>query len=421
MMMCFHDRKKGAEILAERLIFHCDCNNFFASCECLERPELKEVPMAVAGDPENRTGIVVAKNELAKKAGVKTTDTVWQARRKCPGIVFVPPRHRYYSEVSGRVNAIYRSYTDYVEPASIDESYLDLSGTLEYYHMSAGELADSIRARVKSEIGITISVGVANNKIFAKMGSDYKTILWPLPVSDLMFAGKASVNLLNQKGIFTVGDLALQPKEHIVSLLGKGGENLWMYANGLDTDPIRPWGYVSEVKSVSHGMTFRRDLVTREEIETGVAVQADRIAMSLRRQKLKGSVISVQIKSPQLTVISRQTSLNHYTWLQHEIRDVAVKLIEDNWRIGSPIRAITVGVSKLLPAGEAAEQLDLFDLMADPGQAVSGSRDRERQDKMEAAVDTLRQKMGPLAVTLGIQRNEEIGIRREWKKKKPDD
>ena len=421
--------------MAERLIFHCDCNNFFASCECLERPELKEVPMAVAGDPENRTGIVVAKNELAKKAGVKTTDTVWQARRKCPGIVFVPPRHRYYSEVSGRVNAIYRSYTDYVEPASIDESYLDLSGTLEYYHMSAGELADSIRARVKKEIGITISVGVANNKIFAKMGSDYKkpdattvilgedykTILWPLPVSDLMFAGKASVNLLNQKGIFTVGDLALQPKEHIVSLLGKGGENLWMYANGLDTDPVRPWGYVSEVKSVSHGMTFRRDLVTREEIETGVAVQADRIAMSLRRQKLKGSVISVQIKSPQLTVISRQTSLNHYTWLQHEIRDVAVKLIEDNWRIGSPIRAITVGVSKLLPAGEAAEQLDLFDLMADPGQAVSGSRDRERQDKMEAAVDTLRQKMGPLAVTLGIQRNEEIGIRREWKKKKPDD
>ena len=435
MMMCFHDRKKGAEILAERLIFHCDCNNFFASCECLERPELKEVPMAVAGDPENRTGIVVAKNELAKKAGVKTTDTVWQARRKCPGIVFVPPRHRYYSEVSGRVNAIYRSYTDYVEPASIDESYLDLSGTLEYYHMSAGELADSIRARVKKEIGITISVGVANNKIFAKMGSDYKkpdattvilgedykTILWPLPVSDLMFAGKASVNLLNQKGIFTVGDLALQPKEHIVSLLGKGGENLWMYANGLDTDPIRPWGYVSKVKSVSHGMTFRRDLVTREEIETGVAVQADRIAMSLRRQNLKGSVISVQIKSPQLTVISRQTSLNHYTWLQHEIRDVAVKLIEDNWRIGSPIRAITVGVSKLLPAGEAAEQLDLFDLMADPGQAVSGSRDRERQDRMEAAVDTLRQKMGPLAVTLGIHQNEEIGIRREWKKKRTDD
>lgn len=300
--------------MAERLIFHCDCNNFFASCECLERPDLKNVPMAVAGDPEDRVGIVVAKNEMAKKYGVKTTDTVWQAKRKCPEIVFVPPRHQLYKEVSDRVNAIYRDYSDFVEPASIDESCLDLTGTLSYYHMTERELADSIRDRVRKEIGITISIGVANNKIFAKMGSDYKkpdattvilgedykTILWPLPVSDLMFAGKASVTLLNQKGINTVGDLALQPKERITSLLGKGGEVLWIYANGLDTDPVRHWGDVPEVKSVSHGMTFRRDLFTREEIETGVAVQVDRIAMSLRRQDLKGSVITVQIKTPQL-------------------------------------------------------------------------------------------------------------------------
>ena len=418
--------------MSPRLIFHCDCNNFYASCECLERPELKNVPMAVAGDPEARTGIVVAKNELAKKAGVKTTDTVWQARRKCPGIVFVPPRHRYYSEVSGRVNAIYRSYTDYVEPASIDESYLDLTGTLEYYRMTARELADTIRARVKREIGIRISVGVANNKIFAKMGSDYKkpdattvilgedykTILWPLPVSDLMFAGKASVQLLNQKGIHTVGDLAIQPKAHVVSMLGKGGESLWVFANGLDTEPVRKWGDVPEVKSVSHGMTFRRDLVTREEIETGVAVQADRIAMSLRRQELKGSVITVQIKTPQLVTISRQISLNHYTWLEHEIREVAMKLIEEHWHIGDPIRAITVGVSKLVPGSEAAEQLDLFDLMGSG--SGNGSKDRERQDKMEAAVDALRRKMGNTAVTLGVQQNDEIGIRREWKKKKED-
>ncbi len=420
--------------MAERLVFHCDCNNFFASCECLERPELKAVPMAVAGDPENRTGIVVAKNDLAKKYGVKTTDTVWQAKRKCPCIVFVPPRHRYYKEISDRVNAIYREYTDYVEPASIDESYLDLSGTLDYYHMTAKELADRIRTRIRLEIGITVSVGVANNKIFAKMGSDYKkpdattvilgedykTVLWPLPVSDLMFAGQASVKLLNQKGIFTVGDLARQPKEHLVSLLGKGGESLWLYANGLDTDPVRPWGTVSEVKSVSHGMTFRRDLVSRDEIETGIAVQADRIAMSLRRQNLKGSVITVQIKSPQLTVISRQISLNHCTWLQHEIRDVALSLVESNWRAGSPIRAITVGVSKLVPGDQAAEQLDLFDLVQDPAPAGRSSKERERQDRMEAAVDQLRQKMGTLAVTLGVQNNEEIGVRREWKNKKAD-
>ena len=401
--------------MAERLIFHCDCNNFFASCECLERPELKDVPMAVAGDPEARTGVVVAKNEPAKKAGVKTTDTVWQARKKCPGIVFVPPRHGYYKEISDRVNLIYRDYTDYVEPASIDESYLDLSGTLDYYRMSARELADAIRERVKREIGITISVGVSDNKIFAKMGSDYKkpdattvilgedykTILWPLPVSDLMFAGKASVKLLNEKQIFTVGDLALQEKERIVSLLGKGGETLWKYANGLDTEPVRLWGDRPEVKSVSHGMTFRRDLYTEEEILAGVSVQADRIAMSLRRQGLKGSVVSVQIKTPQLQEISRQTTLGHYTWLEHEIRDVAMKLIRDNWRIGSPIRAITVGVAKLVPADEATEQLDLFDLM---GEKKETGKAREKQDKMEAAVDALRQKMGNTAVTLGVKR-----------------
>ena len=414
--------------MAERLIFHCDCNNFFASCECLERPDLKNVPMAVAGDPENRVGIVVAKNEIAKKYGVKTTDTVWQAKRKCPDIVFVPPRHRLYKEVSDRVNAIYRDYSDFVEPASIDESYLDLTGTLDYYHMTAKELADSIRARVKEEIGITISVGVANNKIFAKIGSDYrkpdattvilgedyKTILWPLPVSDLMFAGKASVKLLNQKGINTVGELALQPKERVISLLGKGGEALWIYANGQDTDPVRRWGDTPEVKSVSHGMTFRRDLFTREEIETGVAVQVDRIAMSLRRQNLKGAVITVQIKTPQLVTISRQTSLNHYTWLEHEIREVAMKLIDENWRIGDPIRAITVGVSKLVPGNEASEQLDLFDLM---GSDQNSSKNREKQDKMEAAADALRQKMGTMAVTLGVHKNDEIGIKREWKKK----
>ena len=413
----------------ERLIFHCDCNNFFASCECLERPDLKNVPMAVAGDPENRVGIVVAKNEVAKKYGVKTTDTVWQAKKKCPEIVFVPPRHRLYKEISDRVNLIYLDYSDFVEPASIDESYLDLTGTLDYYHLTAGELADSIRARVKKEIGITISVGVANNKIFAKMGSDYKkpdattvilgeeykTVLWPLPVSDLIFAGKASVELLSRKGINTIGDLALQSKERIVSLLGKGGETLWSYANGLDTDPVRRWGDVPEVKSVSHGMTFRRDLITKEEIETGVAVQADRIAMSLRRQNLKGSVISVQIKTPQLVTISRQISLNHYTWLEHEIREVAIKLIDEHWRIGDPIRSITVGVSRLVPGHEAAEQLDLFDLMNTAGR--KGSRERERQDKMEAAVDALRRKMGNTAVTLGVYKNDEIGVKREWKKK----
>ena len=409
----------------QRLIFHCDCNNFFASCECLEKPELKNVPMAVAGDPENRLGVVVAKNELAKKYGVKTTDTVWQAKKKCPGIVFVPPRHHFYREISNQVNAIYRDYTDFVEPASIDESYLDMTGAPEFYKKSPRELADEIRARVKTEIGITISVGVSFCKVFAKMGSDYKKpdattvideesykeIVWPLPVSDLLFAGKASVETLHKKSVHTIGDLVAQPKDFIRSLLGKGGETLWIYANGLDAEPVRKWGDKPEIKSVSRGMTFKRNLITREEVMTGVSVLVDEIAESLRSHKLKGFVINVQIKTPELRVISRQTSLNHATYLQHEIQRVAMELIEENWSIGekSPIRALTVGVTKLISAEEEVQQVDLFEMLSEDTQ----KKKRERQDKLEAAVYALRKKMGNESITLGFQQNEEIGVNRK--------
>ena len=408
-----------------RLIFHCDCNNFFASCECLEKPELKNVPMAVAGDPENRLGVVVAKNELAKKYGVKTTDTVWQAKKKCPGIVFVPPRHHFYREISNHVNAIYRDYTDFVEPASIDESYLDMTGAPEFFKKSPRKLADEIRARVKTEIGITISVGVSFCKVFAKMGSDYKKpdattvideenykdIVWPLPVSDLLFAGKASVETLHKKSIHTIGDLAAQPKDFIRSLLGKGGETLWIYANGLDAEPVRKWGDKPEIKSVSRGMTFKRNLITREEVMTGVSVLVDEIAESLRSHKLKGFVISVQIKTPELRVISRQTSLNHATYLQHEIQRVAMELIEENWKIGekAPIRALTVGVTKLISSEEEVQQVDLFEMLNEDTQ----KKKRERQDKLEAAVYALRKKMGNQSITLGFQQNEEIGVNRK--------
>lgn len=407
----------------QRLIFHCDCNNFFASCECLERPELRNVPMAVAGDPESRLGVVVAKNELAKKYGVKTTDTVWQAQRKCPGIVFVPPRHHYYKTISDRVNRIYLDYTDYVEPASIDESYLDMTGAPEFYQLTPQTLADLIRDRVRTEIGITISAGVSFNKAFAKMGSDYqkpdattvitpdnyRQILWPLPVSDLLYAGRASVEALHRKGIRTIGELAEQPREQIQALLGKGGEALWNYANGLDQEPVRKWGDHPEIKSVSRGMTFRRDLVAREEIRTGVSVLVDEVASNLRDHGMKGSVISVQLKTPDLRVISRQTSLDHATFLQHEIQEVAMRLIDANWREGTPIRAITVGVTKLISQEEEIEQVDLFDFIA-PTEAKE-KENRKKQEKLEAAVYALRKKMGGEAISLGYHKNEEIGVK----------
>ncbi|MBQ3669591.1 MAG: DNA polymerase IV [Clostridia bacterium] len=401
------------------LIFHCDCNNFFASCECLTNPALRDVPMAVAGDPENRVGIVVAKNQLAKLAGVRTTDTVWQARKKCPNIVFVTPRHRFYKEISDKVNAIYHEYTDYVEPASIDESYLDMTGAPEYYKLSERALADRLRARVKDEIGITISVGVSYNKIFAKMGSDYKKpdattvitpenykdILWPLPVSDLMFVGRATAALLGKKGITTIGELAQLPRAEAVALLGQSESSIWDYANGLDEGTVKPWGYRESAKSVSHGMTFKRNLVTEEEVRTGVSYLADRVASSLRFNGQKGAVVSVSIKSPELKLKQKQTALEHYTWLQHEIADVSMQLINDFWRIGeqAPIRAITIGISKLIMSGEETEQVSLL--------GDEESEKRKKQDKIESAIAALRRKTGSKAVTLGFGKNEDIGIK----------
>lgn len=408
--------------MADRVIFHADCNNFFASCEMIEHPELRDVPLAVAGDPQNRTGVVVAKNELAKKRGVQTTDTVFQAKKKCPGIVFVPPRHEYYRKVSERVNAIYAEYTEYVEPASIDESYMDMTEALPFYNLSPRELADELRRRIREEIGITISVGVSFCKVFAKMASDYrkpdatteitrenyKEMLWPLMVSDLLYAGQATVKVLYSKGIKTIGDLATQDKMSVHYMLGKQGDMLWAYANGIDESPVRLFGDRPEIKSISRGRTFKRDLVRVSEVKTGLAVLVDEVARNLRRHELKGQVVFVQIRRPDMVDISRQKTLEHYTYLQHEIQETAFALLQENWLISenNPIRALTVGVTKLVPASEAVEQLSLFDLTEPSG------ADRGKQERLEAAVEALRKKHGDHAITLGYQGNEEIGIRR---------
>lgn len=403
--------------MPDRVIFHADCNNFFASCECLERPELKDVPMAVAGDPESRVGVVVAKNELAKRYGVKTTDTVYAARKKCPDIVFVPPRHHYYSVISRRVNEIYLRYTDYVEPASIDESYLDMTAAVRALKREPRDLADELRRRVREEIGITISVGVSYCKIFAKMGSDYKKpdattiisrenyrdLLWPLPVSNLLFAGKASVAAMNKRYIFTIGDLASQTLETMHGILGKQGDMLWRYANGIDDEPVRVFGDRPEIKSVSRGRTYRRDLTTAAEIRT---VTASPLKLSLRSARATSSastLSAVQIRRPDMSIISRQTTLNRPTFLQLEIQETAFELVETHWHIGDPIRALTVGVGKLTHADEVVEQMSLFD-------ALPGSGRRERQEKLESLLDDLRGKYGESSITLGYQENRDIGI-----------
>ena len=426
-----------------RFIFHADCNNFFASCEILENPSLKDVPMAVAGDPENRVGIVVAKNEIAKRYGVKTTDTVYKAKQKCPNIVFVPPRHDYYSAISHRINEIYLRYTDLVEPASIDESYIDMTTVIQqrvrdeqrggacapltteqHLWTTARLVADELRSRVKNEIGITISVGVSYCKIFAKMGSDYKKpdattvitlenykhLLWPLPLSNLYMAGKAAVEKLSKRYIMTIGDLAQQNRDTMKMALGKHGDLLWRYANGIDDEPVRVFGDRPEIKSVSRGRTYKRDLTEAGEIRTALTVLSDEVARELRRHNMKGEVVSVQIRRPDMSIISRQNTLDHPTFLQREIQEEAFGLLAEHWQIGDPIRALTVGMGKLVHADDVVEQIDMFELE----NMVFGNSgfDRQKQEKLEMLMDELRGKYGENSLTLGYQENREIGIER---------
>ena len=402
----------------DRVIFLCDCNGFYAAVEILDRPELKNVPLAVAGSQDDRAGIVLAKNELAKKCGIFTTQTVWQAKKMCPGLVFVPPRHQRYSEISARVNAVYEQFTDQVEPASIDESYLDVTGSLPYFKTDAATLADRVRQKIREEIGITVSVGVSYCKIFAKMGSDYKKpdattvitrdnyrdILWPLPIGRMLYAGKSTCDVLRKHHILTIGDLARQDAERIEKVLGKSGRGLWLYCNGVDDAPVLRPGETAGAKSVGNGMTFRRDISGEVEIRKALIALSDQVAQRLRGMDRKCRTLQVQVKDGALRVISRQMTLPRSTWLQKELADAAMNIILRNWDMRKPIRALTVTAEHLVEADEAFEQLSL---LTPPNDAQ-----HQKREKLESAVSLIRQRLGEGSVHMGMPEDEELGIKR---------
>ncbi len=393
---------------SDRIIFHCDCNGFFASVEILDNPALKDVPLAVAGSPESRRGIVLAKNELAKATGIFTTQTVWQAKKMCPELVLVPPRHHRYQEVSDEVNRVYQDFTDLVEPASIDESYLDVTGSLAHFGVDARALADRVRERVREEIGVTISVGVSFCKVFAKMGSDlkkpdatsvitrgnYRDVIWPLPVNALLFAGKRTSDMLRARGLSTVGDVAQADRDALISLLGRGGDMLWHYANGLDDTPVLGPDAHQSAKSVGNGRTYAHDLVHPDEVRTALIALSDELATRLRESAMKCRAVQVSIKDPQLKVIVRQMQTGRPTWQRKEISDTALKVLDSQWKQGAPIRALTVTAENLVPAEEAMEQLSLFDQLP--------QQNRDKREKVEKAVLELRQKYGYGSVKLAI-------------------
>ena len=393
--------------MGQRVIFHCDLNCFFASVELLDKPALWDVPVAVCGDPKSRHGIILAKNEPAKKRGVQTAETVWQAKKKCPVLVLLPPHHELYEVYSRRVNEIYGRFTDLVEPFGIDESWLDVTGSLHLFGGDARALADHIRATVKAETGLTVSVGVSFNKVFAKLGSDLKKpdattvippegwrdIVWPLPVGDMLFAGRSTQRVLGQYGIETIGQLAACPEEMAEQLLGKMGGQLWRYANGLDNSPVRPGHQREPVKSVGNGTTFPADLVRWEQIRQGLAPLCDSVATRLRRQRLYAGGVSVTLKGADFKTVSRQMRLDEPTHLMRDIWETAQELARQIWKAPTPIRAMTVTALYVTEDGQAYRQMDLL------GQA--SAKRSERQEKLESAVDAIREKYGSGAITFG--------------------
>ena len=394
----------------DRIIFHCDLNGFYASVELLSHPDLRDVPMAVCGDPHSRHGIILAKNEPAKKFGIQTAETIWQAKKKCPDLVLLPPHHDAYHAYSKKVNAIYDEYTDLVEPFGIDESWLDVTNTLHLFGGDPRALADQIRARLKRELGLTASVGISFNKVFAKLGSDYKKpdattvisrenwkeIVWPLPVGDLLYVGGAARKLLKQYGITTIGQLAACSGEMLETLMGKMGLQLHEYANGLDQSPVRSRYDAEPVKSVGNGTTFPKNLTTTEQVHTGLAMLADSVATRLRRHGLYAGGLQVTVRDPEFRDRSRQCQLPAPTPLIRDLTETATELVHQLWKPPAPIRAMTVTAIHLVPEGQAYEQVDLFTPVPR----------KEKQEKLEGAMEQIRKKYGSGAIVFGAAQPE---------------
>lgn len=387
----------------ERTILHCDCNGFYAGVECVQNPKLKTVPMAVGGDEESRHGIILAKNEIAKKFGIQTAETIWQAKRKCPDLVIVRPHHDLYSQYSKRVMDIYKEYTDYVEPFGLDEAWLDVTASKRLFGDGV-KIANELRKRVREETGLTISVGVSFCKVFAKLGSDYKKpdattvfsvdnwklFIYPLSVRELLFVGKKTGDELERIGIKTIGQLASLDEHILTEHFGKAGIMLSRYARGLDNEPVKSIYEKNEVKSVGNGITFRKDLLGEEEIRGGVYALSDSIASRMRKKGLKCTTVQVMIKDPKFKTISRQQKLEFPTYTSRDIREAAMDIIKRSWNMKLPIRMLSVTGTNLVSEDKVFSQMSLF-----------GDDEEEKKiEKFEKTVDNLKARFGSV-VSLG--------------------
>lgn len=384
----------------KRCVLHVDCNKFYASVECLYRPELRDKPMAVGGDPENRHGIILTKNEIASKYGLTVGEPLWKARQKCPDLVVVPPNYPLYLRFSALTRKIYEDYSEFIEPFGLDECWLDVTGS----EKSGEEIAHEIRKRVKSQLGITVSVGVSFNKVFAKLGSDYKKpdavtvidesnykdIAWSLPCGDLLMVGRSAQKKLNAYGINTIGDLADTDVTVLKSLFGKNGEMLHSFANGTECSPVRHKDEISEVKSVGNSTTAPRDLVNEEDVKTVFRVLCESVSARLREKGLKGRVVTIYVRDKELSSFSRQMKIPANTDISTEIFYYAMKLFRTNYFWNKPIRSLGVSVSD-------------FDVTYEQFDFEKTVENREKQERLETAVDSLRRRFGNYCIGRACQ------------------
>lgn len=386
-----------------RIILHSDINCFYASVEHLKHPEYNGKPLAVGGNPEKRHGIILTADYLTRKYGVRTGMTLWQAKKLCPDIIIVEPNMQLYKEYSAMAHSIYSDYTDLIEPYGIDESWLDVSALCP--DGSAGEeIAQEINRRMKKELGITNSVGVSWNKVFAKLGSDYKkpdaiTVFMPehmdiirkIPVQDLLYVGANNRKRLNDIGIFNIGHLADAPEDILVSRLGKMGITFKRYAMGLDEEPVMPDNYQREVKSIGNSTTTAVNLKDNEDAKRVFYELAEYVAYRMKKKGLKGKVLEITVRTSDMENISRHRQLDQYTNIADEIATKALELFKGNYHFHKPVRSLGIRMTDLVDANEP-EQLSLF----------TDEDNRKKHRAMDSTIDSIREKFGYDIIKRGI-------------------
>jgi len=388
----------------ERAILHSDLNSFYASVEIMLNPRLRGKAIAVCGSTEDRHGIVLAKSELAKKAGVKTGMVNWEARALCKDLLVIPPQYEQYLKYSKLTQAIYNRYTDLIEPFGMDECWLDVTGSRGICG-DGMTIAEDIRQTVREELGMTVSIGVSFNKIFAKLGSDmkkpdaitqitdsdFRKKVWPLPASDLIYCGHATTAKLAKYAIYSIGDLAITDPEFLRRLLGINGIALWHYANGTDRSRIMHRDFVSPVKSIGHGITCVCDLENDEEVWKVILELSQDIGHRLRVHELSAKGVQVSVRSNDLLGFQFQGKLPFKTQLPSEIAATALHLFKDNYQWTTNVRAVTVRAINLVLKDES-EQLSFF-------------RDTariDRRERLEDTVESIRSRFGNKAITYAV-------------------